>query len=73
MFKFGWLTITAEDLAIWQQFPATTFTLIPVNAGEDGEYKLGLFDIGQSLGRSRSQLFTVASRLPQPPLCVAIR
>jgi hypothetical protein len=46
MFKFGWLTITAEDLVIWKQFPAATFTLVPLNPREDGEYKLGLFDIG---------------------------
>jgi hypothetical protein len=31
---------------IWKQFPAATFTLVPLNPREDGEYKLGLFDIG---------------------------
>jgi hypothetical protein len=47
MFKFGWLSVTAEDLAIWKQFPAATFTLIPLPTSEDGEeYRLGLFDIG---------------------------
>jgi hypothetical protein len=29
MFKFGWLTVTAEDLAIWKQFPTAAFTLVP--------------------------------------------
>jgi hypothetical protein len=28
MFRFGWLTVTAEDLAIWKQFPNTAFTLV---------------------------------------------
>jgi hypothetical protein len=28
MFKFGWLTITADDLAIWQAYPNAAFTLI---------------------------------------------
>jgi len=28
MFTFGWLTVTAEDLAIWKQFPEATFTLV---------------------------------------------
>jgi hypothetical protein len=47
MFKFGRLIVTANDLAIWRQFPAATFTLIPVGSSEDGEeYRLGLFDIG---------------------------
>jgi len=27
MFKFGWLTIADEDLAIWEQFPNAAFTL----------------------------------------------
>ena len=26
MFKFGWLTITADDLAIWQAYPNAAFT-----------------------------------------------
>jgi hypothetical protein len=47
LFRFGWLTVTAEDLAIWQQFPGAAFTLVPHNPSEDGdEYRLGLFDIG---------------------------
>jgi hypothetical protein len=28
MFKFGWLTITASDLAIWQTHPNAAFTLL---------------------------------------------
>ena len=28
MFRFGWLTITANDLAIWQAYPNAAFTLI---------------------------------------------
>jgi hypothetical protein len=27
MFKFGWLTITADDLAIWEKYPTAAFTL----------------------------------------------
>ena len=27
MFKFGWLTITADDVAIWQKYPTAAFTL----------------------------------------------
>jgi hypothetical protein len=54
MFKFGWLTITADDLAIWQAYPNATFTLIRTlrsppgetdeeSAGED--FRLGTFDL----------------------------
>jgi hypothetical protein len=40
-------SVTAEDLAISKQFPAATFTLIPLPTSEDGEeYRLGSFDIG---------------------------
>ena len=28
MFRFGWLTVTADDLAIWRQFPDAAFTLV---------------------------------------------
>jgi len=28
MFRFGWLTITADDLAVWQAYPNAAFTLI---------------------------------------------
>jgi hypothetical protein len=30
MFRFGWVTITDEDLAIWAQFPEATFALYKV-------------------------------------------
>jgi hypothetical protein len=46
LFPFGWLTITAEDLAIWQQHPGAAFTLVvqsPTEAVE--EYHLGAFDL----------------------------
>ena len=47
MFKFGWLTVTAEDLAISKQFPVAAFTLVPLKPSEDGEeYRLGSFDVG---------------------------
>jgi hypothetical protein len=32
MFTFGWLTVTAEDLAIWKQFPNAMFTLVQMPA-----------------------------------------
>jgi hypothetical protein len=57
MFRFGWLSITAEDLAIWQQFPSAAFTLVktatpegvaaPGDVSED--YRLGAFEVGESL------------------------
>jgi len=47
MFRFGWLNVTAEDLAIWQQFPDATFTLvqIPALADDADEFRLGAFDL----------------------------
>jgi hypothetical protein len=51
MFTFGWLTVTAEDLAVWQQFPNASFTLVKTptaaaaeeEAGE--EFHLGAFEL----------------------------
>src|SRR5262245_37049694 len=28
MYRFGWLTVTAADLAIWKQYPEAAFTLV---------------------------------------------
>src|SRR5438067_13030789 len=44
MFRSGWLTITAEDLAIWQQLPNAEFTLastIPTTGEMGSEFRLG--------------------------------
>ena len=49
MFRFGFVVITAEDLAVWQKYPEAAFTLVPVSSpGPDAEYKLGAFDIGDA-------------------------
>jgi len=47
MFRFGWLTVTAEDLAIWRKFPEAMFTLVPMTASRDldDEYHLGAFEL----------------------------
>jgi hypothetical protein len=49
MLRFGWLTVTAEDLAIWRQFPEAAFTLVrmPAQAEED-EFHLGAFELPDS-------------------------
>jgi hypothetical protein len=45
MYTFGWSTITAEDLAIWETHPDAAFTLLPKGASESGEeFALGSFD-----------------------------
>ena len=52
MFRFGWLTITADDLAIWRAYPNAAFTLIKTltsaETGEEAveeEFRLGTFDL----------------------------
>jgi hypothetical protein len=56
MHRFGWLTVTAEDLAVWRQYPQAEFTLLQLpkpsrNApAEDAllnldEYHLGTFEL----------------------------
>ena len=56
MFRFGWLTIAPDDLAVWQQFPDATFTLVQTLAPQlvteaesaatpTDEFHLGAFDL----------------------------
>ena len=55
MFRFGWLTIAPEDLAIWAQFPDATFTLVQTpplapaddadESAETDELHLGAFEL----------------------------
>lgn len=51
MFRYGWLTVTADDLAVWEQFPEAAFTLVNLPSSPDApeEFHLGAFDI--STGR----------------------
>ena len=49
MFKFGWVTITADDLAMWSQFPGATFALYEVLGEMPNEYRLGTVDLGARL------------------------
>ena len=52
--RFGWLTITENDLAIWQAYPNAAFTLIrtvtspPAKTDEEPageEFRLGTFEL----------------------------
>jgi hypothetical protein len=47
MFRFGWLTVTPEDLAIWEQFPNAAFTLVKTAAKDviGEEFRLGTFEL----------------------------
>jgi hypothetical protein len=48
MFKFGWLTVTAEDLAVWKQFPNAAFTLVTTamaTTEAGAEFRLGTFEL----------------------------
>lgn len=53
MYTFGWLTITAGDLAIWKQYPHAAFTLMAHPSEPDeiagGEFHLGAFDVAPDL------------------------
>ena len=46
--SFGWLTITAEDLAVWEKFPNAAFTLVKTGSAEDDaeEFWLDSFEMG---------------------------
>jgi hypothetical protein len=52
MFRFGWVTVTAADLAIWKQFPDASFALVKTAKApatdETEEFHLGAFELGES-------------------------
>ncbi len=50
MFTFGWLTVTAEDLAVWEQFPNAAFTLVQTATATDAaeEFRLGAFELQEN-------------------------
>ena len=61
MFTFGWLTITADDLAVWQAYPNAAFTLIQTmtSLGEAAEetlageeFRLGTFELRENMSLS---------------------
>jgi hypothetical protein len=67
MFKFGWLTITADDLVIWEKYPTAAFTLYSASVttptktedktddeGED-EFRLGTFELRSDSNYSESE------------------
>ncbi|MGB3866661.1 MAG: hypothetical protein WBA29_13645 [Xanthobacteraceae bacterium] len=50
LFRFGWLTVSADDIAIWQTHPRASFTLVAITPLGDtpDEYRLGAFDLGET-------------------------
>ena len=59
IFTFGWLTITGDDLAIWQTYPNAAFTLLrtltpstETEAEAVDEYRLGTFELRENLSLS---------------------
>jgi hypothetical protein len=58
MFTFGWLTVTADDLAVWERYPEASFTLVEVasDAEAPDEFRLGTFDLaGLSADHAENQ------------------
>jgi len=64
MYRFGWLTMTAEDLAVWTRFPDATFTLVKT-AGQEvsevsEEFHLGVFELTRPSSPRSSEMNGVA-------------
>jgi hypothetical protein len=51
MFRFGWLTVAADDLAVWEKFPDALFALVktaaatPIDVDAAEEFHLGAFEL----------------------------
>jgi hypothetical protein len=57
MFKFGWLTVVAEDLVVWEQFPDAAFTLVRIAAAEaEDEFQLGVFELPEKSRVEKSRV-----------------
>jgi hypothetical protein len=67
MFTFGWLTVTADDIAVWRRYPEAQFTMLQIpkstvpksseealkDAVEDAdEYHLGTFELPSETSKS---------------------
>ena len=57
MFRFGSLTITAEDLWVWENYPTAVFTLIRTGGGqtEADEFRLGTFELRTNFSYSEGE------------------
>jgi hypothetical protein len=61
MFTFGWLTVTAEDLEVWKQYPQAMFTLVKLPGVSESErsevaeeFHLGAFELPATSSHSES-------------------
>jgi hypothetical protein len=63
MFKFGWRTVTADDLATWEKYPNAAFTLYstakatePATEEIPGEeFRLGTFELRSDSNYAESE------------------
>ena len=63
IYKLGWLTVTAADLAIWKAYPNAAFTLTKTSAPPAGvedeqagdEFRLGTFELRSDSNYSDSE------------------
>jgi len=57
LFRFGWLTITAEDLWVWGNYPTAVFALIRAGSEQPDadEFRLGTFELRTNSNYSESE------------------
>ncbi len=71
MFRFGWLTVTAEDLAVWEKFPDALFALVKTAAvtatDEPEEFHLGAFDLRDNSPSPESRSPIIGSGWSEAP------
>jgi len=71
MFRFGWLTVTAEDLAVWEKFPDALFALVKTAAvtatDEPEEFHLGAFDLRDNSPSRESRSPIIGSGWSEAP------
>jgi hypothetical protein len=58
MLRFGWVTVTADDLWVWENYPSAAFTLVRTAIIQDGdaeEFRLGSFELRTGSNYSESE------------------
>ena len=57
MYRFGWLTITTEDLSIWKDYPNAAFTLFRTATTENDtdDFRLGTFELRTNSNYAESE------------------
>jgi hypothetical protein len=62
MFTFGWLIVTADDIAVWKQYPQAMFTLVKLPAATDADSAADATEVAEQFHLGTFELPAPSSR-----------